>query len=213
MQTVSPWAPAWRAETQQSLCERLTSGSARFVLGFRGDPEEAVRSGRLLERLFWRASVFRLDLLPLRQRTRDLPRLVERLLAEWSADHQRPSRGLTAEANEAFAAYGWPGNLREVRDVLYESADRATGEGIDLADLPSRLRLALQLEREPMTNAKPLSLEETLEAVEARLIALALRRAEGNRTRAADLLGIPRSRLLRRIEAFGLGESSPKGES
>jgi transcriptional regulator with PAS, ATPase and Fis domain len=189
-------------DLQRSLCDDIPSGDVRLVLGFRADPEEAVRAGRLLDRLFWRASVFRLDLVPLRQRHEDLPRLIERLLAE------RPLRGLTAEAREACAAYAWPGNLRELRSVLHDAADRAAGEWIDLPELPSPVRLALRLEREPLMRARALDLERTLEAVESRLITLALRRADGNRTRAAELLGIPRARLLRRIEAFGLGQTS-----
>ena len=192
-------------DLQQSIRDRLAA-TTRLILGCRGDPEENVRAGRLLDRLFWQVSVFRLDLLPLRERGEDLPRLVERLLAEWNEREGRTVRGLTAEAREALAAYPWPGNLRELRDVLHDSADRASSEWIDLADLPSAVRLALQLERQPLTRAKPLDLERTLEAVEARLITLALRRADGNRTRAAEILGIPRARLLRRMEAFGLGD-------
>ena len=193
------------------LQHQLLTSTTRLVLGCRADPEEAVRAGRLLDRLFWQASVVRLDLLPLRQRPEDFPRLVERLLSEWGVDRERIPRGLTAEAREAFTAYAWPGNLRELRHVLHDSAGRAAGEWIDLAELPSPVRLALRLEREPLTRARPLDLERTLEAVEARLIALALRRTDGNRTRAAEMLGIPRARLLRRMEAFGLGEASGEG--
>jgi transcriptional regulator with PAS, ATPase and Fis domain len=174
----------------------LLSCPARLVLGCRAEPE-----GRLLDRLFWQASVLRLDLVPLRERPEDLPRLVERILADG------PVRGLSAEAREACTAYAWPGNLRELRQVVLESAERAAGEWIDLAELPSPVRLALHLEREPLVRARPLDLEKTLEAVESRLIALALKRADGNRTRAADLLGISRARLLRRIEAFGQGNA------
>ena len=194
-------------DVQQSLCDHR-SATTRLILGCRDDPEEAVRAGRLLGRLFWQASVFRLDLLPLRERPEDLPRLVERLLAEWNAREGRTVRGPTGEARAALVAYPWPGNLRELREVLHDSADRASAEWIDLENLPSAVRLALQSERQPLTRSKPLDLERTLEAVEARLITLALRRAEGNRTRAAEILGIPRARLLRRIEAFGLGEAS-----
>ena len=118
-----------------------------------------------------------------------------------------PARS-AAGAWEALRAYPWPGNLAELREVLFDSADRAVGGKIDLAELPSTVRLASQLEQQPVQRARPLELERLMAAVESRLIALALRRCDGNRGRAAELLGMPRARLLRRIDTLGLsGES------
>jgi DNA-binding NtrC family response regulator len=155
----------------------------------------------LHEDLHWRLATLVLDVPPLRDRLDDLPTLLERLRPEGAA-----AKGLTAAANEAFRAYGWPGNLAELRRVLSAACGRAAGDRIDLADLPMAFREARLIDAEPPPAANALALEETLARVEARLIRLALRRARGNRTRAAELLGLQRARLLRRLEALGIDE-------
>lgn len=151
----------------------------------------------LHEELHWRLPTLVLDVPPLRQRLDDLPLLIDRL---------HPAKGLTTQAVEAFRAYGWPGNLAELRRVLATAGQRAAGERIDLADLPMAFREARLMEVEPKPGTNTLNLEQTLAQVEGKLIRLALRRARGNRSRAAEMLGVHRPRLLRRIEALGLDE-------
>ena len=122
-------------------------------------------------------------------------------------------RGLTPAALEAVSAYRWPGNLTELRRTLASARAHTTQELIDLPDLPFALRQARLNEQEPTRPApRNLPLEETLAEVERRLIRLALRRARGNRSRAAELLGIHRPRLARRMESLGLEEPGLEGE-
>src|SRR5262249_35205290 len=93
--------------------------------------------------------------------------------------------------------HAWPENLRELQEVLRQACRRAKGERIELADLPFHLRHG------PLPPERKLPLDALLEKVESRLIALAMKLAQDNHTRAAELLEIWRPRLLRRLEKFG----------
>lgn len=201
-------------DLQLRLCEWLASrrdgaGSPRLFFACRGKPLDDVRAGRLLEELYWRMATLTLRVPPLRERIEDIPHLVTRLLGQCNKEGDKMIKGLTPTAHDAFRAYRWPGNLRELRQVLLRAAGRANSDHVDVMDLPLPLRLTTHLNT-PGPPA-PLPLEDTLAQVERRLIRLALHRARGNRTRAAELLGIHRPRLLRRMEALGL--ESAEGES
>ena len=100
-------------------------------------------------------------------------------------------------------AQPWPGNLRELADALAESAASAGGGPVKREHLPHELRVRAGVEP-PAAPPKPLTLDPILEAVEKRLILLALRKANNHQTEAADLLGIFRARLWRRLEALGI---------
>jgi transcriptional regulator with PAS, ATPase and Fis domain len=179
----------------------------RLLAGTAADLDEEVRSGRLLEELRYGLTTLVLTLTPLRQRPADLPMLVERLLEQTAADDDRRPLRLTPEAWECLRAYSWPGNLRELRSALLSARLHATGETIDAGDLPGYLRVAVQLGPTPgPREERALPLAELLEKVERRLIGLALDRARGNRSRAAELLALWRPRLLRRMEALGFIE-------
>src|SRR5207248_8117300 len=129
--------------------------------------------------------------------------LAERLLAQ---SETTPERGRSAAALQACQAYGWPGNLRELRHVLEAARQRAKNDRIEGTDLALKIRLAAGLEP-AAAPVRPLDLDKILAEVERRLIGLALRKARGNKSRAAELLSVWRPRLLRRLEALGLGGS------
>jgi DNA-binding NtrC family response regulator len=197
-------------DLQARLCELLADpgpNAPRLVAGFSTDPAEDVRAGRLLEDLHCTLATLVLELPPLRRRLAEMPRLVERLLEQVAALDGRPVPAVTPAAWECLRAYPWPGNLRELRAALTSARAHAAGDTIDAADLPGPLRLAVQLRETPGPRAaRPLPLAPLLEQVERRLIQLALQRAQGNKSRAAELLALPRPRLLRRMEALGLIE-------
>jgi PAS domain S-box-containing protein len=207
-------------DLQLRLCEWLAVRNAsgepddgpRFFAGS-VRPEEDVGAGRLLVELFSLLGTMTVTLPPLRDRRDDLPTLVEQFLAARSAEQERVVAGLTPAAWEVMRHHDWPGNLDELRQVLADAHGRATAERIDVTELPAALCQTQRLEQEPLRPpVRPVPLEKTLEQVERHLIQLALKRAGGNRGRAAELLGIYRGRLLRRMEALGMvdaeGEAS-----
>ena len=141
----------------------------------------------------------------LRERQADLSDLVERLLQRMNTGSERPVTKLTPQAWELLRAHAWAGNLRELYAVLQRACQRTTTDRIDAVHLPARLRLAVHLEQAAQpAPERAIRLDEILEEAERRLILLALRKARGNRSRAAELLSIWRPRLLRRMEALGI---------
>jgi DNA-binding NtrC family response regulator len=198
-------------ELQTQLCaflkEAPRSAPVRIIAGCSADPLEEVRADRLAEEFYCTLSTLTIALPPLRERQADLPILVERFLERINYGNEKPIAGLTPEALDLLRAHTWPGNLRELYAVLQGSCRRTTSSRIDVAHLPARLRLTVRLEQMPQPEAEhPLNLDDILQQAERRLIVSALRKARGNRSRAAELLSIWRPRLLRRMEALGINE-------
>ncbi len=199
-------------ELQARLCDQLASGGApRLFAGSRTPPAEDVRSGRLLGELF-AAFPLVLELPPLRERPDDLSALLGHLLERANGDGGPRAPGLTPAARELVQSHPWPGNVRELFEAIGAARRHAAGRAIDVADLPASLRLRHAAGAAPPPE-RPLPLDALLEQAERRLIELALRRAKGNRGRAAEILGIWRARLLRRVEALGLDGGNPDGGS
>jgi DNA-binding NtrC family response regulator len=114
---------------------------------------------------------------------------------------------LTPAAWEVLRAHTWPGNVAELYAVLAGACGRASAERIDAPDLPLHLRMG---SKSAAAEERPLPLKELLEGAERRLIELALRRAGGNKSRAAELLAVWRPLLLRRMSALGIPDPTPK---
>jgi transcriptional regulator with PAS, ATPase and Fis domain len=188
-------------ELQDRLAQQLHADDRdrpRLIVGHRADPIDAVRSGRLLDALHFAASTLTIDLPPLRARLAELEQFVSVFLTRIQRLMESTARHVSVEAAQALRSHRWPGNLRELYDALCSAARRAKGDCIELTDLPFFLRDG------PLPAEKKLPLDDLLEQAERRLILLALRQAGGNRTRAAEILGIWRPRLLRRLEHFAI---------
>jgi DNA-binding NtrC family response regulator len=212
-------------EVQLLLCERITSGRdaraadsakrPRILAGCATPLEQAVRSGQMLDELACALSALVIEVPPLRERLADLPVLVERLLPRACAGREVRVTSLGADAWEVLRGYSWPGNLRELYNVLRSGCSRASGEQLRATDLPADLCRAVQHEQMPPRPVdKSLPLQQLLEEAERRLIQLALQRARGHKAQkaqAARLLGIPRARLWRRM--FTLGIADPEQEA
>lgn len=138
-----------------------------------------------------------LELLPLRRRKSDIPMLVDHFLSEWAKSSSLPPPEITPGALEKLAAHDWPGNLRELGNVIEDAALRADAV-IDVTDLPSfeprRSGIDYQLPCEGVD----------LSELERAILAQALRRAGGNQTRAASLLGLTRDQIRYRMGKFGI---------
>lgn len=190
------------------------SPGVRIAAGAGSELLKEVHRGHLLDRLHCLLSTLVISLPPLRERLDDLPGIVEPMLPRLNAGESgKRITGLTPEAWQRLRTYAWPGNLRELFAVLASAWAETSGELIEEADLPAYLKLSSVLHATPgAAPEKPLALDSILETVERRLIALALKRAQGNKSRAADLLSIWRPRLLRRLEALRIEDSGPDAE-
>ena len=198
-------------EAQARLGDLMGASSAasepRIMAGCDLDPGDEVRAGRLLEELHCALSTLVIEVPPLRERQADMPTLVDRLLERANTGREHPVTGLTPEAWELVRAYSWPGNLRELYFVLQAACLRTPNDQLDVGHFPAALRLAVRLDETPeVPKEMALPLDQLLEEAERRLILLALRKARGNRSRAAEILSIWRPRLLRRMEALKIQE-------
>ncbi len=194
-------------DVQQRLVTLLGAAEGRgprFIAGVRSEPEGG--SGGLLAALEDRLATLPIRLPPLRERREDLPALVERLLERAATAAEKRVTALTPAAWDVLRAHAWPGNLAELYAVLAGACGRTTGERIDAPDLPLYLRLGPRPTKE---EERPLPLKKLLEEAERRLIGLALRRAGGNKSRAAELLAVWRPLLLRRMAALDIDDPTP----
>jgi DNA-binding NtrC family response regulator len=181
----------------------------RVIAATNRDLRAEVAGGRFREDLFYRLNVFRIALPPLRDRRADIPLLVEHALERLSSRPQRTARLVCSPlAMRLLQAYAWPGNVRELSSVLESAALRA-GEGrIDAQHLPAEVRsVATEGHDALMARYRPAEGEED---ERARILA-ALDAARGVRARAAEILGMGRTTLWRKLRQLGLEESDSSG--
>jgi two-component system NtrC family response regulator len=161
-----------------------------------------VEDGAFREDLYYRLAVIPLDLPPLRDRSEDIPELVQHFFLKSRQKHGRADLAFPSSLLPHFKAYGWPGNVRELENVIERLVVLAAGNEIGLDDLPEPLR-----RQRPVTDVLPLELPAqgiSLEAVERDLILLALKRFHWNQTHAAKYLDISRKTLIYRMEKHGI---------
>lgn len=130
----------------------------------------------------------------------DLPLLAQSYIETHNGAGKRQIEGLSTEAIDALVRYPWPRNLAELHDFLDEAMERTAGPVLQLSDLPKRLAYAKSADEHQPTEIQPISLDDFLAEIEDELIRRALSLAEGNKTRAAELLGISRARLHRKLD-------------
>jgi two-component system response regulator HydG len=164
----------------------------RLIAATNQNLQEFVRERKFREDLFYRLSVFELKAPPLRERGQDITTLVDFFLDHFRSQHGRPGLALSAAAREKLLAYQWPGNVRQLRNVIDSAVVLAEDRKIKVGDL------GLQ---EPV-NGELESLK--LKFWEKRLISEALRRAGGNVPQAATLLGIGRATLYYKVKQHGI---------
>jgi two-component system, NtrC family, response regulator AtoC len=179
----------------------------RVIAATNQDLDRLCLEGRFRRDLLYRLRVFQVDLPPLRERGEDILALADAFLQQFAAAFRKPVRGLDEAARAALRAYAFPGNVRELRNIVEQAVILAKGEVVtrELLSLPAAAAAAPA----PAGDARGgLSLDalggEPLKEAETALIRQALERA-GNKRRAAELLGISRFALQRKLERLGLG--------
>jgi DNA-binding NtrC family response regulator len=178
---------------------------ARIIAAANVPLEEAVRSGKFRQDLFYRLNVVGFFLPPLRERRKLIRPLANKLLAEFVARNQLEVTGFSQEAMEILVEHDWPGNVRELRNTIERAGLLAPGPEIQKCDLAgifqSREKLVPDFANEP-AGAPPLA--QTREEAEIQLIIAALDKHKNNRLRAAEELGISRMSLYNKMHRYGL---------
>jgi DNA-binding NtrC family response regulator len=167
---------------------------------------ELVRKGTFRRDLYYRIAAFRLDVPPLRERAEDIPALIEHYLWMFTDELCKPVRGVTLAATRMLQAYRWPGNVRELRNEISRLVHACPPGQVIGSGLISEHVRAEAADATAGETAAPASLrlKPALSRLEARLIREALAQTDGNRTRAAELLGISRNNLIHKIKSFHL---------
>jgi len=160
--------------------------------------EALVREGRFREDLYYRINVVTIVLPPLRERREDLPPLIEHFLRAFAGKNGKTVRGLTREAREALLRYDYPGNIRELENLMERAVVLTRDDVIGVEDLP------LTLETPAPGAGEGAGLIAAVEGLERRMIRDALAKADGTQTRAAELLGISERVLRYKLKKYGL---------
>ncbi len=187
--------------------EEMRRADVRILAATNRNLEEMIRDGRFREDLYYRLNVFPIHLVPLRERRDDIPVLVNEFLVV----QERTPQALSSEALEFLMHYDYPGNIRELQNLI-ERACILAGKGPIL-----RSHFPHDRHRAPHETADLLSMGLSLDQMERKMILEALERAQGNKTKAAGLLGISRRALYSRMEShsipIGATEPEPSEQS
>jgi DNA-binding NtrC family response regulator len=185
-------------ETKRVGADKPMSFNVRLISATNRDLEKEVKAGRFREDLFYRLSVVRISMPPLRYRKDDIEMLAGHLLTGISSEIGKKITGLSVEAAAALTAYAWPGNVRELKNVLGRAAALSDGGRIEARDL-------CLAQGKKTATLDGLS-GKTLEEIEKAAIHATLRSVSNNKTEAAKVLGIAYSTLYEKMKKYGMRE-------
>jgi len=178
--------------------EETVEVDVRLIAATNRDLKEAISKGTFREDLYYRLNVVNIHIPPLRERKEDIPLLASAFLREFAQENAKPLEGIDAKARLAMYNYPWPGNVRQLRNSIESAVVLAKGTLITLDDLPPNLR------GETGGDLLRLPVGASLADVEKEVIRSTLAREGGNKSRTAEILGIGRKTLHRKIEEYGL---------
>jgi two-component system response regulator PilR (NtrC family) len=170
---------------------RDTKVDVRVIAASNRDLAQAVADGSLREDLFYRLNVIPIHLPPLRERRADIPLLVTHFIRKLAGESGRPVHGISPQALGLLEQYAWPGNIRELENVIERAIVLGSGERLEVEALPPSLRgMAVGAATPVEVPERGFDLESELDRIESQYIEAALARAAGVQTRAAELLGM-----------------------
>jgi DNA-binding NtrC family response regulator len=179
---------------------KTLTADLRLVAATNKNLEELVKNGTFREDLFFRLRVVEIHLPPLRERTGDIPLLAHSFLREFAKENAKPVNDFTVDALEAMMNYSWPGNVRELRAAMEHAVVLCRGEKISLRDLPPSLRGGNHHPDAKLLPGKDLTVKDA----EKELMLRALKETGGNRTRAAEKIGMSRRTFHRKLHEYHL---------
>ena len=176
--------------------EKTITVDVRVICATNRDLMAEVKAGRFREDLYYRLNVVHITVPPLRERKEDIELLSHSFLQTFNSEDGRKIEGFTPQARKALYSYSWPGNVRELRNSIEAAVVLCRGRMIDIDDLPSQIR------DKSGDSSVTLTLPITLDEAEKRLIEDTIAFCNGNKTKAADLLGIGRKTLHRKLAEY-----------
>lgn len=183
------------------------SVDVRVIAATNHDLQEEIKAHRFLSDLFYRIEVISITLPPLRERREDVLLLANHFIKRYSKQYEKQMEDITPRALEALTNYSWPGNVRELENVIARAVILSKDKGIDVLDLPERIKSheapAVSETTAPFMAEIP-DAGIKLKEMERELIQRTLEKCQGNKSLAADLLGISRKALYEKISRYGI---------
>lgn len=181
--------------------EKSIEVDVRVVAATNRNLEEEVKAGKFREDLFYRLNVVRIEMPSLRERMDDIPLLMHSFLREFNIENKKNIKGFDKASKAAMIKYSWPGNIRELKNAVESAVVMCTGEEIKMEDLPR----ALRAQGEEKVITIPIGI--TMDEAEKIIIQENLAANKGNKSRTADILGIGRKTLHRKLEELNIEEA------
>lgn len=191
---------------QERHIERVGGSAAiaidtRIIAATNRNLEEEIEKGQFRQDLFYRLNVIGIELPPLRQRKNDIPVLAEHFIRQYAEEHGKDVRALTSEALDMLVKYPFPGNVRELGNIIEQAVVLTRNDMITPRDLPSHLTVV----QEEYTGS--LGLDDQVAALEKTTLQNAMRQADGNKSAAARLLGISERKIRYMIQKYDIDET------
>ena len=177
--------------------EKTISVDVRVIAATNRDLKEEVRKGNFREDLYFRLAVVEIQVPPLRERKEDIDLLSLSFVKTYADENNKEIEGISPHARKALFSYSWPGNIRELKNCMESAVVMAKGKTIELDDLPSHIRGEGEKGK-----SISLSLPITMEEAEKALIMETISYSGGNKTKAAEILGIGRKTLHRKLSEW-----------
>ena len=178
----------------------------RLIAATNRDLRAALEEGSFREDLYYRLNVVPIDIPPLREHKEDIPYLAEHFIARFGRESTKSTRGITPAAMRLLVDFHWPGNVRELENIIERAVALSSGPVIDVGDI--QLDSAVSKRQAADSSIPFLPQGRTLEQYEDELIVEALRRAGGNKSQAARLLGLSRNALRYRLSKIGVPDEA-----
>lgn len=202
---------------EEKKIRRLGSDKAievdvRIIAAVNKNPLECIEKGTLRDDLYYRLSVIRYDIPPLRDRKEDIPELMEYFRKKYNKEFKRNIREYSPEVRKVFLRYGWPGNVRELKNVIEAAFQTNFGLCIELNDLPQHIMERMNLERIDLSNIEQKTLTELVCEFEREIINRKYINNNYKLTSTANDLGISKQNLLYKLKKYNIEKASSEIE-
>jgi DNA-binding NtrC family response regulator len=177
--------------------EKTIKTDVRVIAATNRDLQEEIRKGNFREDLYYRLNVVSINVPPLRERKEDIFLLAMSFLSEFNKENKKNIEGFSNEARSAITAYDWPGNIRELRNCVESAVVMCRTSQIEISDLPPAVSRARG------GNTIEIELGTTMDEVEKKIILGTVAYCKGNKSKAADVLGLGRKTIIRKMQEYG----------